>query len=179
MVSTSAPSHCTARMVQLLIEAPSTWTTQAPHWLVSQPTWVPVRPSFSRNSWTSNVRGSTSAEALRPFTVRETLGIDLDSFEKRRSGGSAGSQANRRQAVAVFQDSGRLTGKSYRRLRRGQAQRGCAFLPSSRRDGETGLARRTRRLRGGCRGRPIASATSALKSWNVERSDTGAGDAAT
>src|SRR5262249_42622061 len=72
----SAPSHCTARMVQLLIDAPSTCTTHAPHWLVSQPTWVPVRPSFSRNSWTSSVRSSTSAETLRPFTVKATLGID-------------------------------------------------------------------------------------------------------
>ena len=30
---------------------PSTCTTQAPHWLVSQPTCVPVRPSFSRSSF--------------------------------------------------------------------------------------------------------------------------------
>ena len=39
---------------------PSTWTVQAPHWLVSQPTWVPVRPRSSRSSWTSSRRGSTS-----------------------------------------------------------------------------------------------------------------------
>ena len=34
---------------------------QAPHWLVSQPMCVPVRPSVSRRKWTSSSRGSTSA----------------------------------------------------------------------------------------------------------------------
>ena len=36
-VSTSAPSHCTARWVQLLTDLPSMSTVQAPQWLVSQP----------------------------------------------------------------------------------------------------------------------------------------------
>jgi len=39
---------------------PSIRTVQAPHWLVSQPTWVPVSPSSSRRKWTSSIRGSTS-----------------------------------------------------------------------------------------------------------------------
>ena len=53
-----------ASMVQDLTATPSTWTTQAPHCDVSQPIWVPVRPSFSRRSSTSSVRSSTSAETL-------------------------------------------------------------------------------------------------------------------
>ena len=43
---------------------PSTMTVQAPHWLVSQPTCVPVRPSCSRRKCTSSVRGSTSPVTL-------------------------------------------------------------------------------------------------------------------
>ena len=50
MVSTEWPSAWTASRVQALTASPSTWTTQAPHWLVSQPTWVPVNPSCSRSN---------------------------------------------------------------------------------------------------------------------------------
>ena len=46
MVVTLAPSAWTASMVQDFTDLPSTWTTQAPHWLVSQPTCVPVRPQL-------------------------------------------------------------------------------------------------------------------------------------
>src|SRR3989442_6952716 len=46
---------------------------QAPHWAVSQPTWVPVRRKLSRMKLTSSVRSSTSALAGLPLTVRETL----------------------------------------------------------------------------------------------------------
>jgi hypothetical protein len=48
MVVTAAPSACTVSMVQDFTAAPSTDTVQAPHWLVSQPMWVPVRPRVSR-----------------------------------------------------------------------------------------------------------------------------------
>src|SRR4051795_11744959 len=48
-------------------------TTQAPHWLGLQPIWVPVRPRWSRNRWTSSVRSSTSAETALPFTVILTV----------------------------------------------------------------------------------------------------------
>ena len=41
IVVTVAPSAWTASIVQLFTALPSTWTVQAPHWLVSQPTWVP------------------------------------------------------------------------------------------------------------------------------------------
>src|ERR1700722_827022 len=81
MVITAAPSACTASMVQLLTLSPLTWTTQAPHWLVSQPTWVPVSPRISRRNWTSKVRGSTVPEAFLPFTVMDTLGMISASLE--------------------------------------------------------------------------------------------------
>ena len=72
IVRTCVPSACTASMVQDFTDSPFTCTTQAPHWLVSQPTWVPVSPSFSRSSSTSRVRSSTSTLCCLPFTVRVT-----------------------------------------------------------------------------------------------------------
>src|SRR6185437_14718081 len=80
MVITLAPSACSARMVQLLTELPSMSTTQAPHWLVSQPTCVPVRPRFSRRNCTRSVRASTVAVAALPFTVMVTEGMDFSPF---------------------------------------------------------------------------------------------------
>src|SRR5690606_35903652 len=62
-------------MVQLFTASPSTWTTQAPHCEVSQPTWVPVRLRFSRKNWTSSVRSLTSAVTSWPFTVIRTVTI--------------------------------------------------------------------------------------------------------
>ena len=59
-------------MVQDLTDLPSTWTTQAPHWLVSQPTWVPVMPRCSRRNCTNSVRASTLPEAGLPLTVMAT-----------------------------------------------------------------------------------------------------------
>ena len=47
IVVTLAPSAWTASIVQLFTARPSTWTVHAPHWLVSQPTCVPVRPRSS------------------------------------------------------------------------------------------------------------------------------------
>src|SRR5580693_8353247 len=70
MVLTSWPSAITASVVQDLTALPSRWTTQAPHWEVSQPTWVPVNRRFSRRNCTSRVRGSTL-----PFTIREIFAI--------------------------------------------------------------------------------------------------------
>src|SRR2546423_8730882 len=77
MVSTFAPSACQANMVQAFTALPSTWTTQAPHCEVSQPTWVPVSRRPSRRYWTSKVRASASAVTALPFTVIETFGIRL------------------------------------------------------------------------------------------------------
>src|SRR6185369_17597484 len=75
IVVTLPPSACTARMVHDLIDLPSTWTTQAPHWLVSQPTCVPVRPRCSRRNWTNRVRASTLPETVLPLTVMATLSV--------------------------------------------------------------------------------------------------------
>src|ERR1700680_3809708 len=77
MVSTVAPLACNASIVQDFNPLPLTWTTQAPHCEVSQPTWVPVRRKFSRRNCTSKVRGSMSAVTALPFTVIETVGMTL------------------------------------------------------------------------------------------------------
>ena len=64
-----------ASAVQDFTALPFTSTTQAPHWLVSQPTCVPVSPSFSRMNSTSSVRPSTSPQTATPFTFMEIAGI--------------------------------------------------------------------------------------------------------
>src|ERR1700712_3626691 len=74
MVVTLAPLACPTSTVHDLTACPSIWTTQAPHWLVSQPTWVPVRFRFSRKRWTRRVRSSTSADTALPFTVSLLVG---------------------------------------------------------------------------------------------------------
>ena len=48
MVVSSWPSACTASMVHDLTDSPLTWRVHAPHDEVSQPMFVPVRPSASR-----------------------------------------------------------------------------------------------------------------------------------
>src|SRR5262245_65461758 len=73
MVVTLLPAACAASTVQDLTARPSIWTTQAPHWLVSQPTCVPVRLRFSLKRWTRRVRSSTSTETALPFTVSLTV----------------------------------------------------------------------------------------------------------
>ena len=55
-------------MVHDFTGTPSTSTVQAPQLVVSQPMWVPVRPSVSRRKWTSSSRVSTSAERSSPLT---------------------------------------------------------------------------------------------------------------
>ena len=75
MVVMLAPSSDRASTVQDLAALPSIWTTQAPHWLVSQPTCVPVSRRFSRRNCTSSVRGSIVPVTGFPFTVMDTLAI--------------------------------------------------------------------------------------------------------
>src|SRR5664280_3708987 len=75
MVVILAPSHCSASKVQDFDAMPSTWTTQAPHCEVSQPTWVPVSRKFSRRNGTSKGRASTSPVTALPFTVMDTAGM--------------------------------------------------------------------------------------------------------
>src|SRR6185312_16805741 len=77
MVVTLPPSTWTARKVHDLIDLPSRWMTQAPHWLVSQPTWVPVSPRCSRRNWTNSVRASTLPDTALPLTVMATLMVIL------------------------------------------------------------------------------------------------------
>src|SRR5262245_29460264 len=62
-------------MVHDLIARPLTCTTHAPHWVVSQPTCVPVRPSLSRRNSTSIVRSSIGPLTARPFTTIDTSRI--------------------------------------------------------------------------------------------------------
>src|SRR3989442_15012296 len=68
MVVTERPSTCTAKSEHDFTAAPSSRTVQAPHWLVSQPTCVPVSPSSSRRKYTSKSRGSTSRVYVAPLT---------------------------------------------------------------------------------------------------------------
>ncbi len=69
MVVTLAPSHDRASTAQDFTPLPSRCTVQHPHWLVSQPTCVPVSDSWLRRKSTSSVRGSTSALTGLPLTV--------------------------------------------------------------------------------------------------------------
>src|SRR5689334_9625971 len=77
IVVTLAPSQAAASTVHDFTALPSRCTTQAPHWLVSQPTCVPVSRKFSRRNCTSSVLGSMSAPAALPFTVMATLALDV------------------------------------------------------------------------------------------------------
>src|SRR5262245_24509721 len=72
-----APCTCQAKVVQDFTALPSTWTTQAPHCEVSQPTCVPVSRRCSRRNCTSRVRGSTSPVTGLPFTVIATAVIEV------------------------------------------------------------------------------------------------------
>ena len=56
---------------------------QAPHWLVSQPTWVPVSPRFSRTNSTSSVFGCTSPDTGLPLTVVVSLTVILSRIPEK------------------------------------------------------------------------------------------------
>src|SRR5262245_22246848 len=85
MVRTLAPSSCQTNTVQDFTALPLICTTQAPHWDVSHPTWVPVSRRFSRRYCTRSVRGSTSAVTGLPFTVSVTA--DMGYPPETRSNG--------------------------------------------------------------------------------------------
>src|SRR5688572_9272601 len=85
MVVTFEPSACTANTVHDLTLRPSSSTVHAPHWLVSHPTWVPVRLSCSRRKCTSSVRGSTCALRILPLMVMESGSIGRRSYSQRPS----------------------------------------------------------------------------------------------
>src|SRR6266404_2794702 len=69
----SDPSACTANMVQDFTAKPFINTVQAPQYVVSQPTCVPVRSHASRRNSTSNMRGSTSRAHGLPLALILTL----------------------------------------------------------------------------------------------------------
>ena len=62
-------------MVHDFTAVPSTCTVQQPHWLVSQPTCVPVSPSSSRRKLASSVRSSTVFVWFLPLTLIVTLAM--------------------------------------------------------------------------------------------------------
>src|SRR3954454_5585303 len=78
----------TASVVHDFTGSPSTSTVHTPQFEVSQPQWVPVRPSVSRRKWTSSSRGSTSAVRGSPLTVMVTC-TALDLLGQRALGGAA------------------------------------------------------------------------------------------
>ena len=101
IVVTCAPSACSASMVQDLTTSPSTCTTQAPHWLVSQPTWVPVRRSFSRSSSTSSVRPRPrplGGAVHRQCDLRHPASPPVAAAEGRGSAAKVASPSGFRQA---------------------------------------------------------------------------------
>ena len=67
----SWPTHIAASAVHDFSGLPSISTTHAPQFDVSQPQWVPVRPSVSRMKCTSSVRGSTSRDTVSPLMTIE------------------------------------------------------------------------------------------------------------
>src|SRR5215831_2895240 len=69
IVTTSEPSAWTANMVHDFTARPFARTVQAPHMLVSQPIWVPVRHATSRMKWVSRSLGSTSFSNTLPLIV--------------------------------------------------------------------------------------------------------------
>src|SRR5689334_13915745 len=89
-VVTVQPSACTASTVHDFTGWPSRCTVQAPQWLVSQPTCVPVIAKFSRMRCTSSSRDSTSASRTAPLMVTLILCLaisvrsrSLDGFLER------------------------------------------------------------------------------------------------
>src|SRR5258707_14620458 len=69
MVSTAAPSACTASVRQLRADRPSIMTLQAPHTPCSQPIWVPVRRNVWRRKSARLSRASTVALTGLPLSV--------------------------------------------------------------------------------------------------------------
>src|SRR4051794_25365833 len=90
MVISVPPSSIGATMVQLLTASPLNSTVQAPHWLVSQPIWVPVRSRVSRSRSATRVAGSMSTSCARPLSVKLTLMV-VTSDRVLTSGENAGA----------------------------------------------------------------------------------------
>src|SRR5260370_30291160 len=90
MVGRARPWACRAKSEHDFTAAPSSRTVHAPHWLVSQPTCVPVSPSTSRRKWTRSNRGSTFWVSLCPLTLRVTE-VKSPPCRGERLGGGSGA----------------------------------------------------------------------------------------
>src|SRR6202453_2521602 len=102
IVVTERPSACTANIVQLFTDLPSSSTVHAPQLEVSQPMWVPVRSSSSRKACTSRSRGSTSRVCSTPLTRKVTFICSLPF-----SGAAAGSWVRYAKADFAMQTAPR------------------------------------------------------------------------
>jgi len=74
------PCAWAANMVQDFTAWPSSNTVQHPHWLVSHPTCVPVRPKWSLSRSTSKVRSSASAARTCPLMCKEMFMVWVNRF---------------------------------------------------------------------------------------------------
>ena len=72
IVITSVSATATASVMQASTRRPATCTVHAPHSPLSQPFFVPVSPSRSRNASTSVTRGSNTITCALPLTRNVT-----------------------------------------------------------------------------------------------------------
>src|ERR1700756_863980 len=89
MVTSDLPASAGASSVQLFTARPSRCTTQAPHWLVSQPICVPVRLSVSRSSSVTSVAGSTSTVTGLALSMKDICTVILRLSKKQDLGQGA------------------------------------------------------------------------------------------
>ena len=75
------------------VATPSICTVQAPHWAMPQPYLVPVRPSCSRSTHSSGVRGSALWLSALPLTLRTAIPVSRRlGYGGSLAEGSAGGQ---------------------------------------------------------------------------------------
>src|SRR5690348_18313596 len=79
MVVIALPSAADTVVTQERTALPSISTVQAPHWAMPQPYLVPVRPSVSRSTHKSGVRGSAFACNDFPLTFRTAMAVSIGS----------------------------------------------------------------------------------------------------
>jgi hypothetical protein len=66
--------------VQDLTASPLRWTVQAPHRLIPQPYFVPVRRRWSRKTHRSGVSGLADTVRASSLTIIVTMGGLFDGF---------------------------------------------------------------------------------------------------
>src|SRR4029079_17981340 len=118
LVVTDDPSACAARPVHDFTTTPSSTTVQEPHWLVSHPILVPVRPATSRRKCTRSSRGSIVRCRARPLACMETeiccITLTPSRTRGRRKRGGDLTRLHRRGRQVIF--------------RRNDQQHAAAFL---------------------------------------------------